>query len=101
LFRGSLGDLELASLVATGDIIGLIIMVVFLVIVAILLMNLLIAILNNAYDDVKGESRRNWCIYQAKMLNEFGEKLDIEGRKVLNQMDATEMKRLPQSTENL
>jgi len=101
LFRGILADLELASLLAKGDIIALLIMILFLVLSAILLMNLLIAILNNAYNEVKGESRRNWCIYQAKMLNEFGEKMDIEGRKALNQNDATEMKRFPQSTETL
>jgi hypothetical protein len=67
-FRSSLGDVDFDGLQDVDPIVGVIMGTAASFLLVILLLNLLVAIMNEAYEDVKETAEARWCYEQFRMI---------------------------------
>jgi hypothetical protein len=70
-FQGSLGDVDFESAEALDQGWGLTFLIFFIVVAVLLLLNLLIAVMSEAYEEVKETAEARWAYIQMEMLVEY------------------------------
>ncbi|GBG31019.1 Ankyrin repeat domain-containing protein 17 [Hondaea fermentalgiana] len=80
-FRASLGDLDFDGKYELDRTLGIFMTVLSASLLVILLLNLLIAIMNEAYEETKDSAEARWCYMQFRMIVEYQRKLS--SKKVL------------------
>ena len=63
-YKAALGDFDFEGASSAHSVLGSVYMVVFSFIMIILLLNLLIAVMSEAYEDVKQSANARWCYMQ-------------------------------------
>lgn len=75
-FRSSLGDIDFDGVVEVDRNIGLIFTVLAAFLLVILLLNLLVAVMSEAYNEVKETAEARWCYLQFRMIIVNTEKIN-------------------------
>ena len=75
-FRSSLGDIDFDGIVDVDRNIGLIFTVLAAFLLVILLLNLLVAVMSEAYNEVKETAEARWCYLQFRMIIVNTEKIN-------------------------
>jgi hypothetical protein len=70
-FQGSLGDVDFESAAELDQDWGMAFLVFFIFVAVLLLLNLLIAVMSEAYDEVKEVAEARWAYVQMEMLVEY------------------------------
>ena len=70
-FQGSLGDVDFESAASLDRDLGTFVLVFFIFVAVLLLLNLLIAVMSEAYEEVKEVAEARWAYVQMEMLVEY------------------------------
>jgi uncharacterized membrane protein YgcG len=70
-FQGSLGDVDFESAASLDRDWGTFVLVFFILVAVLLLLNLLIAVMSEAYEEVKEVAEARWAYVQMEMLVEY------------------------------
>ena len=70
-FQGSLGDVDFESAASLDRDWGTFVLIFFIFVAVLLLLNLLIAVMSEAYEEVKDVAEARWAYVQMEMLVEY------------------------------
>ena len=70
-FQGSLGDVDFESAASLDRDWGTFVLIFFILVAVLLLLNLLIAVMSEAYEEVKEVAEARWAYVQMEMLLEY------------------------------